>query len=144
MNLNLFGQATPEQQERVIKRVCSDSGYIPQFEQRLRTMAFFTCTKELRHRADIFSYVPAERQRVAVGYRIQQRGGKFIAEPWVFIIPDPLKSFATEITTRVPNSLYFGSLVPQELLDQFGTQAYNLMLGNLDLLRRHSFNPISL
>lgn len=143
MNLNLFGQATPDQQERLLKRVCADSDYIPQFEQRFRTMAYFTVTKELKKRTDIFSYVPAE-QRVAVGYRIQHRAGKFIAEPWVFLVDDPLKSFATEITVRVPNSLYFGSLVPPELFDKFGTQAYNLMLGNLDLLRRYSLNPVSL
>lgn len=143
MNLNLFGQAPPDQQERIIKKVCADSEYIPQFEQRFRTMAYFTVTKELKQRTDIFSYVPA-KQRVAVGYRIQHRSGRYIAEPWVFIVDNPLKSFATEITTRVPNSLYFGSLVPEELLAKYGTQAYNLMLGNLDLLRRYSLNPISL
>lgn len=143
MNLNLFGLATPDQQERIIKRVCADSGYIPQFEQRFRTMAFFTVTKELKQRTDIFSYVPAEH-RVAVGYRIQHKNGKFIAEPWVFVVENPLKSTATEITTRVPNSLYFGSLVPLELLAKFGAQSYNLMLGNLDLLKRYSLNPISL
>lgn len=144
MNLNLFGRQTRARQEMILKQICEDSRYIPQFEQRFRTMALFTVNKDLKRRTDIFSYVPADGQSIAVGYRIQHTNGRYLAEPWTFIVEDPIKSVGIEITERIPNSLYFGSVVPQPLIDEYGTNAYSLMLGNLNLLKRYTFKPVSL
>ncbi|WOL24351.1 hypothetical protein fHeYen902_005c [Yersinia phage fHe-Yen9-02] len=143
MRLNLFATLSRDRQEKVLKQICHDSAYIPQFEQRFRTMTLFSVRKALGLKTDIFSYLPKADQQIAVGYRIQYVGGRFLAEPWAWIVNDNLKSVGTEITDLLQNAIYFGTTVPVAMIAQYGSQAYSLLLGNLRMLQKLSYSPIS-
>lgn len=143
MNLALFPSLPRARQEAVLKRICEDNAFIPQFEQRFLTMAMFSVRKSLNRNTDIFSYSPPTRQHIAVGYRVQYLKGKYVAEPWCFVVPDAMKSVGIEINSRPDKAIYFGSIVPQDLIDQHGTLAYSLMLGNLNLLKQNAFRIVS-
>lgn len=143
MNLALFPSLTRERQEAVLTKICEDSAYIPQFDQRFRTMAMFSVRQSQNRNTDIFSTLPPKGQHIAVGYRIQFTKGRYIAEPWCFIVPDAMKSVGVEINTRPDKALYFGSIVPENLINQHGTLAYSLMLGNLNLLKQNAFRLVS-
>lgn len=143
MNLSLFASFPRARQEAVLKKICEDNAFIPQFEQRFLTMALFSVSKALELQTDVFSYSPPKGQRIAVGYRVQYVKGKYVAEPWCFIVPNAMKSSGVEINTRPDRSIYFGSLVPDELIKQHGTLAYSLMLGNLNLLKKNAFRLVS-
>ncbi|QZE59698.1 hypothetical protein pEaSNUABM39_00118 [Erwinia phage pEa_SNUABM_39] len=143
MNLNLFSSMPKARQEAVLKKICEDNAFIPQFEQRFLTMALFTVRKSRNQNTDVFSCRPTKGQHMAVGYRIQYVKGKYVAEPWCFVVPDAMKSSGEEINVRPENSIYFGSIVPDSLLEQHGTLAYSLMLGNLNLLKQNAFRLVS-
>lgn len=143
MNLSLFPSLPKARQEAVLKKICEDNAFIPQFEQRFLTMAMFAVRKGMNQNTDIFSYRPTQNQRVAVGYRIQFVKGKYVAEPWCFVVPDAMKSVGVEINSLPDKAIYFGSIVPDSLIEQHGTLAYSLMLGNLNLLKQNAFRLVS-
>lgn len=143
MNLSLFASFPKARQEAVLKKICEDNAFIPQFEQRFMTMALFAVHKDLKLQTDVFSYSPPQGQRMAVGYRVQYIKGKYVAEPWCFIVPNALKSSGVEINHRPDLAIYFGSLVPVDLFAQHGTLAYSLMLGNLNILKKNAFRLVS-
>lgn len=143
MNLSLFPSLTPARKEAVLKKICEDNAFIPQFEQRFLTMAMFSVRRAMNQSSDIFSYRPTKDQHMAVGYRIQFVKGKYVAEPWCFIVPDLMKPIGVEITTMPDKAIYFGSVVPDSLINQHGTMAYSLMLGNLNLLKQNAFRLVS-
>lgn len=143
MNLSLFPSLTRERQEAVLKKICEDNAFIPQFEQRFRTMAMFSVHRAMKQNVDVFSYSPPTHQPIAVGYRVQFQKGKYIAEPWCFIVPNAMKSVGVEINDLVPRAIYFGSIVPDSLINQHGTLSYSLMLGNLNLLKQNAFRLVS-
>ncbi|UAW96608.1 hypothetical protein pEaSNUABM22_00121 [Erwinia phage pEa_SNUABM_22] len=143
MNLNLFSSMPKARQEAVLKKICEDNAFMPQFEQRFLTMALFAVRKSRNQNADVFSCRPTKGQHMAVGYRVQYVRGKYVAEPWCFVVPDAMKSIGEEINTRPDNSIYFGSIVPDSLIAQHGTLAYSLMLGNLNLLKQNAFRLVS-
>lgn len=145
MNLNNFRNATNANKQYVIKRICDDNKHLPMFDQRFSTMDYFSVTRSLNKSADIFSYdAGTSKLKPIVGYRVQHVNGRFVAEPWVFLTENPSSNTAIEINTRTPNSLYFGTLVPDELIKYHGLLAYSILLGNLDLLKRYSLKPVSL
>lgn len=143
MNLNLFPALPKARQDAVLKKICEDNAFIPQFEQRFLTMALFSVRSALKRNTDIFSYSPPNGQHIAVGYRIQYIKGKYIAEPWCFVVPDAMKSVGIEINSLPDRAIYFGSIVPDSLIAQHGTLAYSLMLGNLPLLKQNAFRLVS-
>lgn len=143
MNLNLYASMPRARQEAVLKKICEDNAFIPQFEQRFLTMALFSVRKSRKQNTDVFAYRPTKDQHMAVGYRIQYVKGKYVAEPWCFVVPDAMKSIGEEINVRPDKALYFGSIVPDSLIEQHGTLAYSLMLGNLNLLKQNAFRIVS-
>lgn len=143
MNLSLYPSLPKARQEAVLKKICEDNAFIPQFEQRFMTMALFSVRKQLNQNTDIFSYRPLDGQHMAVGYRVQYIKGKYVAEPWCFVVPDAMKSVGIEINSRPDKAIYFGSIVPESLIEQHGTLAYSLMLGNLNLLKQNAFRLVS-
>jgi len=143
MNLNLYGSLPKDRQEQMLKKICKGNEFLPQFEQRFRTMTAFSVRKSLNKDTDVFAYAPTPGQHVAVGYRVQYSGGLYTAEPWCFLIPDLMKPIGIEINAKPQNAAYFGSIVPDDLIAKHGTLAYSLMLGNLDLLKNNAYRLVS-
>lgn len=143
ISIKYFGKLTLDQQNRILAQIETDNSHIPQFAEKFRTMSMFTVTKQLNQKSvDIFSFDPGGRE-MAIGYRIHVRNNRFFAEPWVWVVENSKLSTGIEITQLEPDCVYFGTFVPPQLIQKYGTSAYNVMFGNMRLLLEHSMRKTS-
>lgn len=144
LSIKYFGKLTLDQQKKILEQIETDNSHIPQFADKFRTMALFTVKEDMKQRSvDIFNFNSRGRN-MAVGFKILVRNERFFAEPWVWVVTDIDKNVGKEITTLEPECLYFGTFMPNTLFQTYGSNAYNVMLGNLRLLQQHSMRRISL
>lgn len=144
LSIKYFGKLTKDQQQKILEKIETDNAHIPQFSEKFRTMALFSVKDALKQRTvDLFNF-DSRGRHMAVGYKILVRNNHYYAEPWVWVVKDADKNIGVEITTLDPESLYFGTFIPNKLFQVYGANAYNVMLGNLRLLQQHSMRRISI
>lgn len=112
--------------------VADNKSLYPELAVRLPYMFVYEILKHQNTRKDPFSI---NTERRAVGYRIRKINGKFICDPYCWIVTNPERLLGESVNEKVKGEIYVGVEVSPELIKKYGSQANTYVQNNLSAIK---------